>query len=122
MQSSTTSFSLPVVTNQFAWTENAAAKQSTTSAPRGVEPLRGPQLGTDRGFKSCDDFAGVIGDLRVSQGGFAALESYSDHQRIFSCRNIFAAKQVGGFDRSNFRNVQRANRPDDIGESRAFRQ
>ena len=37
--------------------------------------LRGPQLGADRGFESCHDFAGVIGDLCVSQGGFAALKS-----------------------------------------------
>ena len=35
-------------------------------------------------FKRGNNPGGKVGDLRVGEGGFAALESYPDHQRIFS--------------------------------------
>jgi len=107
---------------QFASKENTAAKQSTANASRAFELLGGPQLGADRGFESCDDFAGVFGDLHISQSSFAALESYSYHQGIFADRNIFAPEQVAGFDRINLWNIQGANCFSDFRECRAFSQ
>jgi len=70
-------------------------------------------------LKSGHDARGDIGNLRVSKGGFTALQFDFDEQRIFSGWNIFAAKEIGGFDGRNFGNVERSDGASDVGKVRA---
>ena len=60
-------------------------------------------------FECGNDSGAEVTDLRVGQSGFAALKRDSNEQRIFSCRDIFAAKKIRCFDAGNFRNIERAD-------------
>jgi len=70
-------------------------------------------------LKGGDDARGDIGNLRVGQGGFTALQLDFYKQRIFAGRNIFAAEEIGGFDGRNFGNVESGDGARDVGKVRA---
>src|SRR6266571_1579174 len=90
------------------------------STPRCNERSVGAELRAEIFFKCSNDFSRVIGDLSVGQRGVAALERDAHEQRIFSGRNIFTAKKIGGFDGSDFANVERLNRFRGVRKTRAF--
>src|SRR6516225_4935194 len=92
--------------------------QKSFSSPE----LTGAQLGADGGFQRMNDARGKVIDLHIGECGFATLEGYSHHQRIFPCRDILAAEYIGRLDRSKFGNFQRANRSRDLCEWGSFRQ
>ena len=91
-----------------------------TEDARGVEEkLSGAQLGAELFFEHGDDARGDVVDLRVGEGGFAALQRDFYQQRVFAGGDIFAAEEVGGFDGRNFGNVERGDGASDIGKVRA---
>src|SRR5262245_42940930 len=73
--------------------------------PASTRAKRGAQFGLEGRHYPCR----VIRDLRLGQGGLAALESDPDHQRILAGGKLFTVKQVGGFYGSQFRNAETAD-------------
>jgi len=47
--------------------------------------------------------------LGFGQGGFATLERYADQERVLAGGDILAAKEIDGFNASDFRDAERAN-------------
>ena len=68
-------------------------------------------------LKRGDDAGGDVGNLRIGQRGFAALQLDFDQQGIFAGRNIFAAEEIGGFDGSNFGNIESRDGSGDVGKA-----
>src|ERR1700686_3075192 len=80
---------------------------STKTTRQGIKRQKFPgsrraELRRNGRFQPGNDSGRVVGDFPFGEGGFATLECYSDHQRIFSGRNILATKQIGGFYRIDF--------------------
>src|SRR4029077_10421850 len=65
-----------------------------------------------------DDARGDVVDLRVGERAFAALERKFYEQRVLSGWHIFATEQVGGFDGSDFGNVEGRDGFGNVGKAR----
>src|SRR5882762_9779804 len=98
--------------------------QCSWTPARGISSRdsRRAELRGDGRFERGNNPGRVVGDLCVSESGFAALQGYANHQRIFSRWNALAAEEIGGFDRINLRNIQRTNGLGDFRECSAFSQ
>src|ERR1700687_1233840 len=82
--------------------------------------LASAEMSAELLFQRGDDACGEVGQLGFGQGGFAALESYADQQRVLPRGGVLAAVEVEGIDRSVFANVGRTDCVGAIGERRAI--
>src|SRR5229473_1138781 len=73
-------------------------------------------------FEGGNNPAAEIADLRVRERRFAALKRHAHEERIFSRRNILAAKKIRRLDRMDFADAQRLNRFRHIEKLRTVRE
>src|ERR1700687_4446175 len=82
--------------------------------------LASAEMSAELLFQRGDDACGEVGQLGFGQGGFAALESYADQQRVLPGGDGLAAVEIDGTDGCDFANVERTDCVGDIGEMRAI--
>src|SRR5690349_5658976 len=95
---------------------------SAAAMHRGIYSLARAELGAVTMFENGNDLSYEMIDLALGQRGLATLESGANKQGVFSGRNIFPAEEIDGLDGNDFRDVERADRFENLGKGNSVRE